>query len=93
MEGSVRQLKFQFEPGQPERTVAPEALDWPLFMRRLRWQLGLNQAEFANAYRIDLERLAEVESARAEPDEALAAYLHMIDRTPELIARLWMAAA
>jgi DNA-binding transcriptional regulator YiaG len=89
----MRQLKFHFDPEPPERADAREALDWPHFLRRLRWQLGLNQAEFANAYRIELERVAEVESSRAEPDEALAAYLQMIDRTPELIARLWMAAA
>jgi putative transcriptional regulator len=89
----MRQLKFQFEAEPPERIDAPEALDWPHFVRRLRWQLGLSQTDFASAYRIELERLAEVEGGRTEPDEALAAYLHMIDRTPELIARLWMAAA
>jgi DNA-binding transcriptional regulator YiaG len=95
----MRQLKFRFEAdcdavqAQDARRTDTDRREWPLLIRRLRWQLGLSQAQFANAYRIDLARLADAESGAAEPDEALAAYLVMIDRTPELIARMWMAAA
>jgi len=60
--------------------VCPSAL-----VHRVRWHTGLTQVEFARAYGIDPDRLAEVERGEAEPDSALTAYLNVIDRAPDAV--------
>jgi len=46
--------------------------------KRLRWKLGLSQAEFAKRFRIPLGTLRDWEQHRTEPDQAAQAYLKVI---------------
>ncbi len=60
--------------------VRPSAL-----VHRVRWHTGLTQAEFADAYGIDPDQLAEIERGEAAPNSALTAYLNVIDRAPDAV--------
>jgi len=52
-------------------------------VKTLRWQLGLNQEEFASRYQIPLGTLRDWEQGRTEPDQAAKAYLDVIAHNPE----------
>ena len=54
-------------------------------VQRVRWHLGLSQAEFARVYHINPDKLRDVELERVEPDVAFLAYLALIDRAPAAI--------
>ena len=56
-----------------------------VLIHRVRWHTGLSQAEFAAVYRIDPEHLRDLERGLARPDSALAAYLTVIDRAPDVV--------
>ncbi len=55
------------------------------FVKRIRWQLGLSQTEFAEAFRIPAGTLRDWEQHRREPDQAARAYLQVIARNPEAV--------
>jgi putative transcriptional regulator len=57
-------------------------------IKRTRERLGLSQPAFANRYRINLSRLRDLEQGRYTPDSAVLAYLRVIDREPDLVARV-----
>lgn len=57
------------------------------WIRRLRNQLGLSQAEFAEAYGIPLANLRQYEIARHMPPPAVRAYLKVIAAEPGVAAR------
>ena len=58
----MRQLKFEFEfkpqerPAEPETASLAAAQEWPHFISRLRWHLGLSQEQFANSVDIFLRQ-------------------------------------
>jgi putative transcriptional regulator len=52
------------------------------FAKRIRWQLGLSQTEFAKLFRIPAGTLRDWEQHRREPDQAAQAYLEVIARNP-----------
>ena len=54
-------------------------------IHRVRWHTGLSQAEFAEAFRIDPDHLRALERGAVQPDNALLAYLVVIDRAPEFV--------
>lgn len=54
-------------------------------IHRVRWHTGLTQAEFSDAYRIDINLLRALERGSLQPDSALVAYLTVIDRAPEMV--------
>jgi putative transcriptional regulator len=56
-------------------------------VRQARAQTGLTQAKFADTYRISLGRLRDLEQGRTQADGALLAYLTVIQREPEAVAR------
>ncbi len=56
-------------------------------VRHARRRSGLTQEEFAARYRIPLGTLRDWEQARREPDAAALAYLRVIEREPEAVAR------
>ncbi|MFC7738307.1 helix-turn-helix domain-containing protein [Roseomonas sp. GCM10028921] len=60
-------------------------------VRLLRKQSGLSQSEFAKRYRIPLGTLRDWEQGRREPDAAALAYLRVIEREPEAVARAFAA--
>jgi putative transcriptional regulator len=55
--------------------------------KRIRWRLGLSQAEFARTFRIPLGTLRDWEQHRREPDQAARAYLEVIARESEAVRR------
>jgi putative transcriptional regulator len=65
----------------PERAI-PSARS-----RVIRIRLGLTQEEFSARYHIPLGTLRDWEQHRAEPDQATRAYLKVIAKEPELVAR------
>ena len=85
-----------FQPAGPVGT-APGADRWaeeaPSFdavasralIHRVRWHTGLTQADFAAAYRIDLDHLRELERGQLQAGSALIAYLTVIDRAPDVV--------
>ena len=60
---------------------------------RLRRKLGMTQEQFAEAYRIPVGTLRDWEQGRKFPDATARAYLIVIDRDPETVARLLKPAA
>ena len=55
--------------------------------RRIRWKLGLSQADFARIFGIPIGTLRDWEQHRREPDQASRSYLEVIDRNPEAVRR------
>jgi putative transcriptional regulator len=62
-------------------------------VKRLRWQLGLTQPEFADRFEIPIGTLRDWEQGRSEPDQAACAYLKVIAAKPELVGRALKASA
>ena len=56
-------------------------------VKRLRWKLGLSQAEFAARFRIPVGTLRDWEQHRGEPDQAALAYLKVIEADADFVAR------
>ena len=57
---------------------------------RVRWVrkgTGLSQEQFAARYRVPVGTLRDWEQGRREPDAAALAYLRVIEREPEAVAR------
>ena len=59
-----------------------DAIRSSALIHRVRWHTGLNQTQFAEAYRIDLDHLRSLERGDLQPDPLLVAYLTVIDREP-----------
>lgn len=62
-------------------------------VRKLRARLGMTQEAFAAAYRIPVGTLRDWEQGRKHPDAPARAYLMVIARDPEAVARLLERAA
>ena len=56
-------------------------------VRGVRKRLGLSQAAFAARYRIPIGTLRDWEQSRKRPDATAQAYLRVIAREPETVAR------
>ncbi len=56
-------------------------------VRVIRRALRLSQEEFAARYHVPIGTLRDWEQSRKEPDAAAKAYLRVIAREPELVAR------
>lgn len=61
-------------------------------VKRLRIELGLSQAEFAERFHIPVGTLRDWEQRRSEPDQAAQAYLKIIAVDAEFVARALAAA-
>ena len=62
-------------------------------VKKLRESLGMTQEAFAAAYRIPIGTLRDWEQARKRPDAPARAYLTVIARNPDAVARLLGEAA
>jgi putative transcriptional regulator len=60
---------------------------------RLRTKLGMTQEEFAALYSIPIGTLRDWEQRRKRPDATARAYLKIIERDPEAVAKLLGSAA
>lgn len=56
-------------------------------VRAVRARTGLSQTRFAQAYRINVARLRDLEQGRTQADSAMMAYLTVIEREPEAVRR------
>ena len=61
-------------------------------VKRLRVELGLSQAEFAERFHIPIGTLRDWEQHRSEPDQAARAYLKVIAADAEFVERTLAAA-
>jgi len=59
----------------------------PSPVKRLRWKLGLSQAEFAERFGIPIGTLRDWEQHRTEPDQAALSYLKVIEADADFVAR------
>lgn len=55
--------------------------------RTVRKRLGLSQAEFAARYHLSVGTLRDWEQNRKQPDTSALAYLRVIAKEPDLVAR------
>lgn len=67
------------------------AMKHPPLAKRVRRTLGLSQDAFAERFGIPLRTLQEWEQGRREPDAATASYLRVIEREPDVVARVLAA--
>jgi putative transcriptional regulator len=56
-------------------------------VKRIRWQLGLSQEDFAKRFEIPVGTIRDWEQGRSRPDRAAAAYLKVIGSDPALVRR------
>lgn len=57
------------------------------FVKHLRFKFMLTQEEFSARYHIPLGTLRDWEQHRSEPDQATRAFLEVIAREPDMVAR------
>jgi putative transcriptional regulator len=65
----------------------------PTLVKRLRIELGLSQAEFAERFQIPVGTLRDWEQHRTEPDQAVLSYLKVIAANPKFVERALAKAA
>jgi putative transcriptional regulator len=65
--------------------VAPEILT--VDVKAIRSATGLSQGLFAVRYRIPVGTLRDWEQGRKQPDTTARAYLHVIARNPDMVAK------
>ena len=56
-------------------------------IKRIRWQLGLSQEDFALRFEIPIGTLRDWEQGRSNPDRPALAYLKVIGSDPDLSQR------
>ena len=77
------------DPDNPPLTEAELArLGAARVAKTARQRAGLSQAKFAQAYRIKVARLRDLEQGRRTPDPVLVSLLTLIQDDPERAARL-----
>lgn len=67
----------------PARVHVPSQID----VKTIRKRLGLTQPAFAARFNLNVGRLRDWEQGRSAPDGAVRAYLRVIEREPEAVAR------
>ena len=67
--------------------ILSEAETASAIVRTVRKQLGISQAEFSARYHVAIGTLRDWEQNRKQPDAPALAYLHVIAREPDIVAR------
>jgi putative transcriptional regulator len=79
------------DPADPEDFgVTPEAMDRgqrARLIRKTRTDLGLSQSEFASRFRVPVGTLRDWEQARATAPDFAVAYVRVIGRHPDIVAK------
>ena len=74
--------------GDPDAApILNEAETVSAIARAIRVKLGISQAEFAARYHVPIGTLRDWEQNRKQPDAPALAYLRVIAREPEMVAR------
>ena len=80
-------------PRGTDEELAKLGLHRQVNVKKLREKLGLTQEAFAEKYRIPVGTLRDWEQCRKNPDAPARAYLLVIQRDPEAVAKLLRPAA
>ena len=87
-----KRITLQADPADAEDfDVAEEAMDRgqrARLIRKTRTDLGLSQAEFANRFRVPVGTLRDWEQARATAPDFAIAYVRVIARHPDIVAKV-----
>lgn len=76
------------DPDNPELDVGElRAMKRVAPIKRIRWQLGLSQEDFARRFEIPIGTLRDWEQGRSNPDRPALAYLKIIGSDPDFVAR------
>jgi putative transcriptional regulator len=62
-------------------------------VKAIRKKSGLSQTKFAKRYGLNIRTLQDWESSGAQPPSPVRAYLTVIDRFPDLVAKALKGAA
>jgi putative transcriptional regulator len=62
----------------------PESID----VKAIREKMGLSQASFANRFGLSVYSLRNWEQGKRLPDPAARAYLKVIDKAPDIVAKV-----
>jgi putative transcriptional regulator len=68
------------------RVHIPEHID----VKTIREQTGLSQAAFANKFGLSVFSLRKWEQGKRQPDPAARAYLKVIEKVPDIVAKVLM---
>ena len=60
-------------------------LPGPIDVKAIREKLGMSQSEFASAFALNRRTLQEWEQGKTAPDNAVRAYLTVIERNPKAV--------
>jgi putative transcriptional regulator len=60
-------------------------LPGPIDVKAIRKKVGMSQSEFASAFALNRRTLQEWEQGKTAPDNAVRAYLTVIERNPEAV--------
>jgi putative transcriptional regulator len=86
-----KRIALPADPADAENfDVTVEALDRgqrARLIRRTRTGLGLSQAEFASRFRVPVGTLRDWEQARATAPDFAIAYVRVIGRHPDIVAK------
>lgn len=79
----VRQVRT-IDPDNPPSTAAElKGMKRVALSKRIRWNLGMSQEAFSEAYRIPIGTLRDWEQYRSEPDAAARTLLQLIEADPK----------
>ena len=70
--------------GETYRIHIPEQVD----VKAIRQQMGLTQPAFANRFGLSLYTLRNWEQGKRQPDPAARAYLKVIEKAPDVVAKV-----
>lgn len=79
----VRQVR-SIDPDNPPSTATElKRMKRVALSKRIRWDLGMSQEAFSEAYRIPIGTLRDWEQYRSEPDAAARTLLQLIEADPK----------
>ena len=81
----VEGLQEAIAHARGEITLPVRYFPGPVDVKSVRRKRGLSQCEFASRYGFSTRTLQEWEQGRAQPDNAVRAYLTVIDRNPKAV--------
>lgn len=88
----IRKAALADPDAQPLTDAQLARMRRPTPVKRLRIELGLSQAEFAERFRIPVGTIRDWEQRRSEPDQAAQALLKLIAADPAFVERTLAAA-
>jgi putative transcriptional regulator len=95
IETSLREIDWPAQDAKTDDDIAREIATNPdaapilsaAITRLIRQRLGITQTEFSARYQIPIGTLRDWEQNRKQPDAPAMAYLRVIAREPEIVAR------